>query len=99
MNENIEVTKLLLEDYIENAADEVVQVNMLTGSLGNRIPFTTTLTRQMTLDDYMEKHDNNIPSFMVYEIFVNPRFFMKWTPRKMAMEIRQDFIKKIHKEG
>jgi len=99
MNENIEVTKLLLEDYIENAADEVVQVNMLTGSLGNRIPFTTTLTRQMTLDDYMEKHDNNIPSFMVYEIFVKPRFFMKWTPRKMAMEIRQDFIKKIHKEG
>ena len=61
--------------------------------------FRATLSKQMTLDEYVEKSENSMPSFLVYEVFVNPRFFMKWTPRKMAMEIRQDFIKQMQPEG
>lgn len=98
MNENLEVTKILLEDYIESATDEMIEVRVIPGNLGVRQAYKATLSRQMTLDDYMEKSEKSLPSFLVYEVFINPRFFMKWTPRKMAMEIRQDFISKIKED-
>ena len=99
MNENLEVMKILLEDYIDSATEEMIDVRVIPGNLGVSKAFRATLSRQMTLDDYMEKSERSIPSFLVYEVFVNPRFFMKWTPRKMAMEIRQDFIKQMQQEG
>jgi len=98
MNENLEVTRILVEDYIESATDEIIEVRVIPGNLGVNKAFKGTLSRQMTLDDYMEKSDKSLPSFLVYEVFVNPRFFMKWSPRKMAMEIRQDFISKIKED-
>lgn len=98
MNENLEVTRILLEDYIESATDEIIEVRVIPGNLGVNKAFSGTLSRQMTLDEYMEKSEKSLPSFLIYEVFVNPRFFMKWTPRKMAMEIRQDFISKIKED-
>ena len=99
MNENLEVTRILLEDYIDSSTEEMIDVRVIHGNLGVDRAFRATLSKQMTLDEYVEKSENSMPSFLVYEVFVNPRFFMKWTPRKMAMEIRQDFIKQMQPEG
>ena len=99
MNENLEVTRILLEDYIDSATEEMIDVRVIPGNLGVDRAFRATLSKQLTLDEYVEKSEKSMPSFLVYEVFVNPRFFMKWTPRKMAMEIRQDFIKQMQPEG
>ena len=53
MNENLEVMKILLEDYIDSATEETIDVRVVPGNLGVSKAFRATLSRQMTLDDYM----------------------------------------------
>jgi len=93
MKEKMREIKELLEEYVLNAVDEQIQVNLFKGLLGSRVPYETNLTTQMTLDDYNDE-DNGIPSYLVFDVFVNPRFLNEWSIDKMALELRQEFVKK-----
>mgnify|MGYP003115159452 CR=1 FL=1 len=93
MKEKMREIKRLLDEYVLNAVDEQIQVNLFKGLLGSRVPYETSLTTQMTLNGYNDE-DNGIPSYLVFDVFVNPRFLNEWSVDKMALELRQDFVKK-----
>tara|TARA_R100001224_G_scaffold65167_1_gene39080 strand:+ start:1612 stop:1905 length:294 start_codon:yes stop_codon:yes gene_type:complete len=93
MKEKMKEVKQLLEEYVLSAVDERIQINLFKGMLGSKTPYETNLTTQMTLDDFIDE-ENGVPSYLVFDVFINPRFLNSWSVNKMAMEIRQDFVKK-----
>lgn len=94
MNENIERTKKLLKEYMSDIVKEPFEVNVVRSLLGSRHPFRTNVSRQRTLDEYLEDVEGK-PSFLVFDVLINPRFFIGWTPERMAVEIRENLVNKI----
>ena len=98
MNENIERTKKVLNELMSEFIKEPFEINMKTGLLGAKQAFSTSVGRQMTLDAYIE--DSEGPhglSFLVFDVIVNPRFFIDWSVERMAHEIKQSLIRKSAK--
>lgn len=81
--------------------DPRLVVNLQYGLLGDK-PFKATLTKQMTLDAYIEEESARPPSFPVLDVTVNIRAFglgkMNYglenqvhTPASMAVELHKAY--------
>ncbi len=96
MNENIERTKKVLNELMSEIVKQPFEINMKTGLLGAKQAFSTSIGRQMTLDAYIEDSEKT-PSFLAFDVIVNPRFFIDWSVERMAHEIKQSLIRKSAK--
>jgi len=95
-NELMRMTEEMIVDYV-GTIDSTLEVNVTRGNMGANIPFRTTLTKQMTIDDFIDE-DGGMPTFPVFDIAINPRAFKKMSCHELAMEIRHDYLKKVQEE-
>lgn len=93
VKELMAMTEELVIDYVGNL-DPALKVNVTRGNMGADIPFKATMTKQMTMDDFIDE-EGGMPSFPVFDVAINPRAFKKISCHELAMEIRHDYLKKV----
>ena len=93
MKELMMITEELILDYV-GSVDPTLRVNVTRGNMGANIPFRATITKQMTVDDFIDE-EGGMPSFPVFDVAINPRAFKKMSCHQLAMEIRHDYLKKV----
>jgi hypothetical protein len=90
------ITEELVLDYVGSTSPEL-KINVTKSNMGANIPFSATLTRQLTMDDFIDE-EGGMPSFLVFDVAINPRAFKKMSCHELAMEIHRDYLKKV-REG
>ena len=93
MKELMKMTEELVLDYV-GSVDPTLKVNVTRDNMGMNMPFRTTMTRQMTIDDFTDD-EGGMASFPVFDVAINPRAFKKMSCHQLAMEIRHDYLKKV----
>ena len=93
LKELMAMTEELVIDYVGNL-DPTMKVEVTRGSMGANLPFRATLTKQLTMDDFIDE-EGGMPSFPVFDVAINPRAFKKMSCYELAMEIRHDYLKKV----
>ena len=87
------MTEELVKDYVGNL-DPTLKVEVTRGNMGANIPFRATLTKQLTIDNFIDE-EGGMPSFPVFDVAINPRAFKEMTCHELAIEIRHDYLNKV----